>query len=139
MLRLLHIGSRTPPLVTQAFYFPAGQGGVGATINTQIQPTSWMRLPSQGDGRACPGCFAAGDYQNIISNSYAAASTPFIQESSRIDDLFQNFIEDPVTVPNVPNFRPNFIPFTTGADLKELAAYPCGVPVMLPPFITAAF
>ncbi len=57
----------------------------------------------------------------MSSNTFAAASTPFVQQSSPKNDLFQSFVQEPPQPANIPNFKPNFVPYTLGADLRPLA------------------
>lgn len=115
------LSTRQLPLITQALYFPTGAGGVGATTNTGIDPSSWAiaGLPFQNPPPRCTTgpCYASGDFNTPASNPYASSSTAFVQQSSRIDDLFQSFAQDPPQGANVPNFKPNFIPHAVGANL----------------------
>ena len=124
------LNTRDLPLIKQAIYFPSGQPAIGATTNTNIDPTSWqVRF-----NRCTTSCYAAGDFNTVSSNPFAASHHPFIQQSSRHDDLFQSFVQDPQATPNVPNFKPNFIPYPTGADLTTLATIlPAAVQTALPP------
>ncbi len=110
--------TRQLPLVTQSIYFPSGQAAIGATTNTGIDPTSWQLRYN----RCSSPCYAAGDFQTISSNPYAASHNPFIRQSARHDDLFQTFAQDPADQPNVPNFKPNFIPYPMGAALANIGA-----------------
>jgi len=119
------LNTRQLPLITQAIYFPAGAGAIGATTNTGIDPTSWIFRTDRCSG----GCYAAGDYNTVASNPYASATTPFVTRTSRQSDLFQSFVQDPQAQANVPNFKPNFIPFPKGADLHVNAVpFPLGEP-----------
>lgn len=122
---------RIPPLIVQAIYFPPGLPGIGATIypsNPGIDPTSWVQ-----SNRCPPACYAAGDFQTVASNPYAAATVPFLQKSSGLandpcpssggvnNKLCQIFVQDPQSTANVPNFTPNFIPIPYGSDTTGLA------------------
>jgi hypothetical protein len=113
---------RTLPLITQAIYFPPGKAGIGATTNTGIDPTSWFLT---GASRArCPNnpCYAAGDFQTVASNPYAGASTPFVKQSSHINDLFQSFVQDPQGPATDQTFVPNTIWVPLGSDVSYLGA-----------------
>ncbi len=122
------LNTRQLPLITQAIYFPAGAGAIGATTSTGIDPTSWFFRPD----RCLSSCYAAGDFNTVASNPYAAATTPFIKASSHQSDLFQIFTQDPQTQPNAQNFKPNFIPFPKGADLRGHAVpFPPGEPAAI--------
>lgn len=110
--------ARTLPLVTRAIFFPPFLAGIGATTNTGIDPTSWLITT-----RCFSLCFAAGDYNTISSNPFAAASTPFLVRSARQNDLFQSFVQDP-DQGNVEQFVPRTIPYPIGADLTSI-----GLPV----------
>lgn len=120
---------RTLPLTTQAIYCPPGKSRIGATTNTGINPTSWYE-----PARCVTSCFGAGDFQTVASNPYAAATTPFIKQSSYIDDVFQSFPEDPQGPASGESFVPNTIWFPLGADISYLAAGP--VQPALPPGLT---
>lgn len=112
------LNTRQLPLITQAIYFPLGQGGIGATTNTGIDPTSWIVRPA--GNRCSMACYAAGDYNTVASNSFAAATTPFVRQDNFQTDIYQSFTEDPQATANVPNFKPNFIPYAVGSDLRSL-------------------
>ena len=118
------LNTRQLPLITQALYFPAGPGsGIGATTNSGIDPTYWV--PETNDAARCPNsqCFASGDYAGIVSNPYAAASTPFVKQNppTTYNDMLQSFVQDPQGAPNVPNFTPKPIHFPLGGDIRGLA------------------
>lgn len=121
---------RNPPLITQAIYFAAGQSGIGATTNTGIDPTHWTTSQYR-----CPvTCYEAGDFHTVASNPYASSTTPFIQQGSgKQNDLFQGFVQDPQTVANVPNFKPNYIPISRGTDVTGMAAPVSSGAFALPP------
>jgi hypothetical protein len=51
-------GSYTPPLITQALYFPQGQSGIGATTNSNIDPTSWDSHTTAAWTTTVPRCNA---------------------------------------------------------------------------------
>ena len=113
--------SLTLPLITQAIFFPPGGTAIGATTNNNIviDPKSWTSANNQSEARCSVqlflNCFAAGDFQHIASNIYSAASTPFIAQTpppSQIPMLFQSFVQDPQRVPNIPNFKPNYVPIS---------------------------
>ncbi len=127
---------RTLPLITKAIYFPHGQAGIGAVTNTGIDPTSWF-LTAPSIAR-CPStsCYAAGDFQTVASNPYAGASTPFIKQSSHIDDLFQSFLQDPQEPDPGTTFVPNTMWFPLGTDVSYLAAGAGPEQPGLPPGLT---
>jgi hypothetical protein len=114
------LGSRSLPLITQAIYFPSGQAAIGATTNANIDPTSWAvaGLPGQSPPPRCASqCYAGGDYNTPSSNPFAGSNSTFVQRSSRQDDLFQSFQQDPQGTPNVANFKPNFVSHGLGINL----------------------
>ncbi|HEV3317528.1 MAG TPA: hypothetical protein VG488_11180, partial [Candidatus Angelobacter sp.] len=124
------LGSRSLPLITQAIYFPTGSAAVGATTNTNIDPTSWAvaGVSGQSPPPRCGGqCYASGDYNTPSSNPFAASHTTFVQSSSRRDDLFQSFQQDPQGTPNVRNFKPNFVAHRLGVNLASR------LPIPIPP------
>lgn len=107
--------TRTLPLITRAVYLPPSLPGIGATTNTGIDPTSWLITTR------CLGlCYAAGDYNTISSNPFAAASTPLLRQSARQTDLFQSFIQDPPEESNLETFVPRTVIYAMGADLSSL-------------------
>lgn len=79
-------------------------------------PTSWMSVIHRC--KVPPTCYGAGDFQTVASNPYKSASTPFIQQSSHQNDLFQNFVEDSPAQPSVDTFVPNTIWFPLGTDIS---------------------
>ena len=110
--------TRQVPLIARAICFPAGQAPIGATTKSGIDPTTWQ---IRYDGSRCTAyCFAAGDFNTVASNPYAAASTPFVAQDSRQTNLFQSFLEDPDAV-STGAFKPNFVPYPAGANLVALA------------------
>jgi hypothetical protein len=119
------LNNRSLPLITQAIYFPTGQGPIGATTNSNIDPTSWAvaGVPGQSPPPRCASteCYAAGDFNTPSSNPFAGSNTTFVQTSSRQNDLFQSFQEDPQGTPNVHNFKPNFVPHRSGTNLVSHA------------------
>ena len=115
------VNNRSLPVITQAVYFKTGATGIGATTNPNILVTSWAiaGVPNQYPTTRCISqCYAAGDFNTPSSNPFAASNTAYVQNSSRQDDLFQTFQQDPQGVANAPNFVPNFIPHPLGADLS---------------------
>lgn len=123
---------RNPPLITQSIYLPHGQSGVGATTNSGIDPTSWTT--TQRRCLAGITCYEAGDFHTVASNPFAAATTPFIRTGiGRKNDIFQSFVQDPPGAPNVPNFKPNFVPIPQGAHVANLATPVQPGAVGLPP------
>lgn len=124
--------SRGLPLITQAIYFPAGLGPIGATTNTGIDPTSWLPVP-----RCSTTCYGAGDFNTIASNPFAAATTPFVEQTARHNDLFQSFVQDP-QASNVPNFKPAFVPYPIGADLSSIGQLVPAQSVALAPVLRQA-
>jgi len=127
---------RTLPLKTQAFYFPHGQSGIGATTNTGIDPTKWLPTNTRCfvSGQS-ENCYAAGDFHTVGSNPFASATTPFVKQSTtHLTDLFQSFTQNPPSEPNVPNFAPNTIWFPVGADLTSIGVTAApGTLAALPP------
>ena len=127
-------GSRQLPLMIQAIYFPTGGNAVGADINPcgpgsppcGVYPTAWAvaETGQSPPARCSAPCYASGDYNTPASNPFAGSLTSYVQQSPRIDDLFQSFLQDPQAAPNVPNFVPNFVYHPLGADLR-----PEGLPV----------
>jgi hypothetical protein len=111
------LNNRQLPLITQAVYFPSGQGPIGRTIDSGIDPSDWQ--PTAG---ACPStCYSAGDFNNIASNTSLVASTPDVSEDVFGDPvLYQNFLQDPQAPATPGTFTPNFIPYPMGADLLPI-------------------
>ena len=120
--------TRSLPLMTQALYFKTGASGIGATTNMGcsaqncIDPTSWALSGTAGvlPTSRCrtSQCYALGDFDTPSSNQFAASHTPYLVRSSRLNDLFQAFVQDPSGTANVPNFVPNFIYHPIGSDLS---------------------
>ena len=120
--------TRSLPLMTQALYFKTGASGIGATTNMGcsaqncIDPTSWALSGTAGvlpTSRCLTSqCYALGDFDTPSSNQFAASHTPYLVRSSRLNDLFQAFVQDPSGTANVPNFVPNFIYHPIGSDLS---------------------
>jgi hypothetical protein len=111
-------------LKTVATYFPPGLGGIAADTNSAVYPTSWTTDQS---GPRCPStCYAAGDFNTVASNSYAGAATPFINSGvmGGPNDVFSSFPYDPQGVPNVPNYKPNFIPLPRNGPSATTLALP---------------
>jgi hypothetical protein len=122
--------SRGLPLITQAIYFPTGLPPIGATTNTGIDPTSWLPV-----SRCSATCFGAGDFNTVASNPFASATTPFVEQTARQNDLFQSFVQDP-PASNVPNFTPKFEPYPVGSDLTNLGLAVPAQSVALSPELT---
>ncbi len=124
---------RNPPLMMQALYFPHGQSGIGATTSSNLQVTSWLyttsletpRCRSTTNGQV-ESCYAMGDFNTIGSNSYAAASTPFVCSNTSSPPcntpkaLYQDFVEDPQGPSDLVNFTPNYVPIPFGADVTSV-------------------
>jgi hypothetical protein len=120
------LNTRQLPLIVQSFFILSGKPEIGATTYSTVMPTSWWLSLHAGMAPRCMtlDCFAAGDFNGIASNPAAGASTPFVQIASpttRIDDLFQLFIQDPQGSSNVVNFVPNVVPITASTDLLSVA------------------
>ena len=82
-----------------------------------IPATSWW----PGTANRCAQnvyCYVQGDYVSIASNSFAGASTPFITSGGSFNAFRQLFLVDPPGDPIAGNFKPNFVPFPAGADLR---------------------
>lgn len=125
--------SRGLPLITQAIYFPPGLPAIGATTNLGIDPTSWLLLPAPS--RCSTACYGAGDFNTVASNPFANATTPFVEQTARQNDLFQSFVQDPPTS-NVSNFIPKFEAYPVGSDLTSLGQAVPAQSVALPPDLT---
>ncbi len=114
------LGTRNIPLILQGLFFAPGANAIGATVETGIDPTTWIvrnnRCPSAPGGT----CYAAGDFATMGSNPYAAATLPFVKQSQYRTDLFQSFVKDPVSVPNLEQVKPNFVRYPVGSDLRPL-------------------
>ena len=114
------LNTRSLPLITQAVYFPAGSGPVGATTFSGVYPSSSWYFYEAG-GRCPAGCYAAGDYNNIASNPAMSSLTPIVTEStSLLPALWNEFLTDPQGPPTAESFKPNFIPYPMSADLRSL-------------------
>jgi hypothetical protein len=112
--------TRRLPLIAQSIYFPPNQPAIGGTIYNNIDARKWWR--------ECPGgicgtelCYIMGDYSGVAANAYAAASFPYVLGATPTTALWQTFAQDPQGQSNIPNFRPNFIPYPLGFDLKALS------------------
>jgi hypothetical protein len=112
---------RHSPRKTVAIYFPYLQSGISADTNPAVDPTSWSN--TQSKDRCNSACYAAGDFQTIASNPAAGAATPFVNSgvTGAPNDIFSTFVYDPQGAPNVPNYRPNFVPIPRGASAAGLA------------------
>lgn len=111
---------QTLPLTTVAWYYAPGKGGIFATTNNNINPTSWANVPKCMGSP--PSCYAVGDFQSIASNSSAGASTPFIQQTSGgNDDVYNSFPYDPQAPPGAQTPVANTIWFPLGSDVTQLA------------------
>lgn len=124
------LNNRSLPVITQAIYFRTGYAGIGATTNSNVAVTSWAvaGVPYNSPPPRCMDssggvveCYAAGDYNTPTSNAYGASNTTYVQSSSRQNDLFQSFQQDPQALPNAPNFVPNFVAHPMGANLSAEA------------------
>lgn len=95
---------------------------IGATIQSGIDPSQWWyynysagRCPS-----SAPACYAAGDWFRPAMNRYTGASVPMILGSCNLNDLYQDFINDP-QASNVKQFFPKIEPFVNGSDISSRA------------------
>jgi hypothetical protein len=61
-----------------------------------------------------------GDYVGMAANSWAGAMAPLVIASAPGTALRQNFFADPPQRSNIQNFRPNFVPYPLGSDLRFL-------------------
>jgi len=102
---------------THAFYYPPVGNPAAAVTASGIPATSWW----PGTANRCAQnvyCYVQGDYVSIASNSFAGASTPFITSGGSFNAFRQLFLVDPPGDPIAGNFKPNFVPFPAGADLR---------------------
>jgi hypothetical protein len=117
------LNTRSVPLYRQTILFPASAAAVGVTTQYNINPTYW--IPDTPTSSRCGQvtCFEAGDWVEIGSNPFAAASSPFVRQDTGFPftDLAQDFITDP-PAPIPGNFVPNVIPVPVGADISTEAA-----------------
>ena len=103
-----------------AFYFPAGGPTSDAIVHSAIDPASWYPAPSSLS-RCLGACYIEGDYTHISSNPYAAASLQFVSTSPPTNYLYQNFVQDPPGIGNIPQFVPKFVPFPLGFNVTGLS------------------
>lgn len=127
--------TRNLPVIVQSIYFPPGLPAIGATIYNNVDAKSWwQKCPNAVCG--ADACFIMGDYSGIAAkqtfdqaNPFPSSSTPFFTKIPAAPTptpgtvFYQTFAKDPPQQPNVPNFRPNFIPYPIGSDLRSLG-YP---------------
>jgi hypothetical protein len=92
---------------------------LGVTGDYNVDPTAWFFVYSQD--RRSSGCYAAGDYARIGSNSYQGnpgVGSPYMNRSGCIIDMFQIFAFDPPGPRPTNTFTPVPIRYPLGSNLR---------------------
>lgn len=129
------------PLIKQSIFFPYTSGdGVGATVDSNIDPSYWALYQQFCDGTE--NCFHAGNFATIASNPYAGVTTPYTKQvpdinppspDASFNHMQQIFSVDPQGTPIANNFKPNTIWFLPGTQTIANLAKP------VPPYAVGHF
>lgn len=125
-------GNEVLPLIKQSIFFPYTSGnGVGATVDSNIDPSYWAIYQQYCDGTE--NCFHMGDFATIASNPYAGVTTPYTVQvpdtsppspDSSFNHMQQIFSIDPQGIPSATSFKPNTIWFPAGTKSIAYLANP---------------